>query len=132
MKKKITQRDKYQYSSLEKSQNLKTRQDDIDDVKEYFNQLNDEEKTWMNKFMAEYNNAEGVADNDIDALHNTVELRKAARDRNNARNRCIYTQEKAQNRLKYIEKNTELEKLPVDEFSKPVRKSRKKKKTNLQ
>lgn len=125
--KKKTRRDKFKYPAVEKTQNLLSRQDDIDDVKSYFNQLNDEEKAWMNKFMSEYNNAEGVADDDFDALHNTQELRKACRDRNNARNRCLYTQEKAQNKLKLTEHINEFEKMAIDVFSKPVKKKRSKK-----
>jgi hypothetical protein len=124
--KKSTRRDKYQYSAVENSVNLRSRQDDIEDVNSYFDQLSDSEKEWMNKFMSEYNNAEGVADNDTEALHNTQELRKACRDRNNARNRCLYTQEKAQNRLKYVEKIEEFEKMNLDVFSKPIKKKRKK------
>lgn len=128
MKKNSTRRDKYKYSAIEKSQNLKSRQEEIDDVRSYWNQLNDTEKEWMNKFMDEYNNASGVADADTDALHNTQELRKACRDKNNARNADIYTREQSRGRLKQFEMNTELEKMPVDDFSKPVRKKRSKNK----
>lgn len=132
MKKKTTRRDKYQYASVEKSQNLLTRQEEVEDVRSYWNQLNDDEKAWMNKFMAEYNNAEGVADDDTEALHNTQELRKACRDKNNARNRCLYTQQKAQGKLKYTEFIEDFEKMPVDVYSKPVKKKRQRKKKRVQ
>lgn len=36
--------------------------------------------------------------------------KKRIYDKNNARNRCIFTREKAQDKLKYIEKNEDLEK----------------------
>lgn len=126
--KKKTRRDGYKYPALQNSQNLKSRQEEITDVNEYFHLLSDEEKEWMNQFMSEYNNAAGVAKDDTDALHNTEELRKACRDRNNQRNHCIYTREKAQNKLKFVEKHEDLEQMPVDVFSKPVREKRKKKK----
>lgn len=125
-KKKTTRRDSYQYPAVENSQNLKSRQDDINDVQSYFGSLAESDKEWMNKFMSEYNNAEGVGAEDTEALHNTEELRKACRDRNNARNRCLYTQEKAQDKLRFMERIEELEGLPVDVFSKPVKKKRKK------
>lgn len=141
-KKKASRRDKVQYPAVKPEYNLKSRQDDIEDVQSYFGELPDSNidvvlndgtvakmnpKEWMNKFMSEYNNAEGVADDDTDALHNTEELRKAARDRNNARNRCLYTQEKSQNKLKYVEKIEEFEKMDVDVFCKPVKRKRSKK-----
>lgn len=141
--KKKTRRDGYKYPALQNSQNLKSRQEEISDVNEYFNTLPDDivettlndgtvvkmnVKDYMNQFMSEYNNAAGVAKDDTEALHNTEELRKACRDRNNQRNACIYTREKAQNKLKFVEKHEDLENMPVDVFSKPVREKRKKQK----
>lgn len=131
MTKKSTRRDKYKYRNVEPSVNLKSRQDDIQDVQSYFNTLSDADKEWMNKFMGEYNNASGVADDDTSAIHNTQELRKACRDRNNQRNSDVYTREKARNNLKYVEKNEDFENLAVDVFSKEVKKPRSKKKKKL-
>lgn len=126
-KKKASRRDKVQYPAVKPEYNLKSRQDDIEDVQSYFNELNDTDKEWMNKFMSEYNNASGVADDDTDALHNTQELRKACRDRNNNRNACIYSREKAQKKLQFVEKIEEFEKMDVDVFCKPVKRKRSKK-----
>lgn len=126
-KQKPSRRSKVQYPAVKPEYNLKSRQDDIEDVQSYFNELNDADKEWMNKFMSEYNNASGVADDDTDALHNTQELRKACRDRNNNRNACIYSREKAQKKLQFVEKIEEFEKMDVDVFCKPVKRKRSKK-----
>jgi hypothetical protein len=76
----------------------------------------------MNRFMEEYNNAN--FDHDGPRIHKTKAQKKACYDRNNARNRCIFTQEKAQDKLKYVERREEFEKLDVDVFSKPVDKKK--------
>ena len=125
MTKKTSRRDKYTYPAVEKGQNLKSRQEAIDDVRSYWDQLNGSEKEWMNKFMAEYNNADFRHDN---PLH-TGELELECYKRNNDRNADVYTREMSQNKLKFVEKHEDFEKMDVDVFSKPVKKRRSKKKS---
>jgi hypothetical protein len=85
------------------------RLDDVYDVLEYADKLNQEEKLFLAKFMDEYNNAKLDYDNLENNLHNTKELKKACTDRNNARNRCIYTIEEAQGTLTLAGSDRELE-----------------------
>lgn len=73
----------------------------------YAHKLNDEEKAWLNQYMKEYNDADLT-----DAkFHTTAEERKICFDKNNARNRCWYTEESAANRLNLIENDYEMERL---------------------
>jgi aminopeptidase C len=69
--------------------------------------LNDEEKEWMNQFMKEYNDA----DTKNAVFHTDAQTRKICNDKNNARNRCWYTEEAAANRLNLIESDYEMERL---------------------
>lgn len=81
------------------------------DVASYAHLLSHEEKQWMNQFMKEYNEATTQ-----DAVfHTTAETRKICNDKNNARNRCWYTEEAAANRLNLVESDFELERLLYDE-----------------
>lgn len=100
--KKKTRRESYQHPAVEKGVNLKSRQEEIDDVKSYFDKLSPAEKEWMNKFTEEYVHA-NIGDN---PLHKTAEQKKSCYNRNNARNRCEYTRAKAQNKLKHVGEDT--------------------------
>lgn len=61
----------------------------------------------MNQFMKEYNDADLT-----NAVHHiTPEERKIVFDKNNARNRCWYTEEAAANRLNLVESDFEMEKM---------------------
>ena len=94
---------------------LLKRRDDVDDVASYAHKLNAEEKAWLNQFMKEYNDAHTK-----DAVfHKTAAERKICHDKNNARNRCWYTEEKAANRLNLIETDQELESM-VDDFDNEI------------
>ena len=53
----------------------------------------------MNKFMGEWCNADLDYKNLKNNLHNTPELKKACTDRNNARNRDIYSRARASGNL---------------------------------
>ena len=98
-------RDKYTY--LNPKNSLMIRQDETEDVASYVDQLNEEEKAWMNQFMKEYVNAHTK-----DAVfHTSKEDRKICHDKNNARNRCWFSKENAQNRLNLVESDEELERL---------------------
>ena len=57
--------------------------------------------------MKEYNDA----DTQHAIFHKTASERKICNDRNNARNRCWYTEESAQKRLNLIENDQEMERL---------------------
>jgi hypothetical protein len=83
--------------------NLKTRTDLID--YDYLDKLSPSEKKWLNKFTEEYVNASLDTENLKKNLHNNQELKKDCFDRNNARNRCILTMQRAQNKIEYIEEN---------------------------
>lgn len=85
------------------------RLEDVYDVQEYVHKLNPEEKLFLAKFMDEYNNAKLDYSNLKNNLHNTKELKKECTDRNNARNRCIYTREKAEGALTLAGSDRELE-----------------------
>lgn len=96
----MSRREHVKYPNLNPSYNLKSRHDDIIDVLEYWDELSEEEKKWMHKFMAEYNNNDFSHE---DPLHNTIELKKACRRRNNAKFADLYTKEKAKSRLGHLE-----------------------------
>jgi len=76
-------------------------------VASYIHKCPDDVKQWMNQFMGEYNEA-----NTKNAVfHTTAETRKICNDKNNARNRCQYTEAVAANRLNLVENDYEMEKL---------------------
>lgn len=66
---------------------------------DYVKDLSEDMKTYLNKFIGEYYAADMDFDNLENNLHSTEELKKDCTDRNNARNRCVYTAAKAQNRV---------------------------------
>lgn len=85
---KRKRRSNVKHPALHKRYNPKVRQEYID--YDYLDKLNPEELDWLNKFSEEYINARFQGDEtDIDK---SPEGRKAAYDRNNARNRCLYSQ----------------------------------------
>lgn len=94
MEKKKTKRSRIKYSALDPTVNLKTRYELIADY-DYLDKLSDEEKAWLNKFTKEYVNADLDTKKKGKNLHRTKELRKDCYDRNNARNRCVWTKCKA-------------------------------------
>lgn len=94
MEKKKTKRSRIKYSALDPTVNLKTRYELIADY-DYIDKLSEEEKAWLNKFTKEYVNADLDTKKTSRNLHKNKELRKDCYDRNNARNRCIWTKCKA-------------------------------------
>lgn len=102
-------RSSYYYPALVPNVNLKTRQEAINDVRSYFDKLSPEEKEWMNSFMEEENNAN--FNHKGPKLNTTKEEKKKIYNRNNARNRCIFTREKAQGLLTFVERAEDLEKI---------------------
>jgi len=101
-KKKKTRRGRSNYPNLKPELNLKTRYEEID--YDYLDKLSPEELEWLNKFSGEYINAglSKLGDNEDD-MHATTEDRKLCTDKNNARNRCILTREKAMGTISFIE-----------------------------
>lgn len=102
-KKGRKKRESTKYPNLKVNVNLKTRYEEVEDVASYINKLSDSDKAWMDKFMGEYNNASLDVQNLDNNLHNTQELKKACQDKNNARNRCIYSRAKASGNLTSID-----------------------------
>lgn len=104
--KKIRRSD-FKYPYLEPSVSLLKRSEETEDLASYANQLNDEEKAWLNQFAKEYINA----DTKDAKFHKTAQERKICNDKNNARNRCWYTEEAAANRLNLIGSDSEMEQI---------------------
>ena len=115
-KKKLNKRSKGKYPALDIKVNLKTRTELIDF--DYIDKLNDKEKAWLNKFVEETIHASFSTKKKRNTkskkkkktvydtrrnLNKTKEQIKKIYDSNNARNRCIYTKNKAQGKLDYIE-----------------------------
>lgn len=89
-KKRIkNKRGQKKYPNLSKGVNLKSRQNLLD--YDYISQLSEKEKKWLDKFSKEYINASLDSKNLEKNLHNSQKLKKDCYDRNNARNRDLYT-----------------------------------------
>jgi len=103
MPEKKNNRNRTRYPGLDPSLNLKTRQEEIEDLYDYADKLNDEEKAWLNAFSNEEIcanfNHKGPKLND----QSNPSVRSRIYNRNNERNRCIMTREKAQGCLNYLE-----------------------------
>lgn len=88
-------RSQVEFPSLDPKYNLKTRQEEIEDIASYANKLPKEAKQWLAKFADEYVGASFGKN----SLHKTKELKKSVYDSNNRRNRDIFTKAKAMNKL---------------------------------
>lgn len=113
---KYTKRSRVKYPYLDPNNSLLIRKEETEDVASYTAQLNDSEKEWMNQFMKEYVNA----DTTNAQFHTTQEERKICYDKNNARNRCWYSKETAQNRLNLVGTDRELEVLLYGEQNEEI------------
>jgi hypothetical protein len=89
------------------------RREETEDLASYAHLLNKEEKAWLNQFAKEYINADTNPATAI--FHRTAEEKKICNDKNNARNRCWYTEESAANRLNLVESDAEMEQLIYSE-----------------
>ncbi|SRR6266700_6006258 len=129
---KKTKRQQEKYSAVEPQVNLKARYEEIMDIQEYFHDLPEYAKKWMNKFTDEYVNDVLDRKNLKKNLHNTKKLKKSCDDRNNSRNRDVLTKKKITNNLSYIEElskkdasyNPEddfIEKIDVTNAEKPLK-----------
>lgn len=97
----MSRRSEQKYPALQPKYNLKIRTDLID--YDYLGELSPKHKLWLNKFTEEYVNATLNRNNLRSNLHRNKKLKKDCDDRNNSRNRCIYSLEKAKDKLKYLE-----------------------------
>ena len=86
---------------MDPSLNLKTRCEEIEDLASYANTLSPKDKEWLNRFSEEYICAN--MNHSGTKLHKKKTQIKSIYDKNNARNRCIYTREKAQGCMNYLE-----------------------------
>lgn len=98
---------------MEPSVSLGKRKEETEDIASYAHLLNDNEKAWLNQFAKEYINADTNPEHAI--FHRTPEEKKICNDKNNARNRCWYTEEAAANRLNLVENDFEMEKILYNE-----------------
>lgn len=114
--KPLTKRDSKKYPALDPSVNLKTRTDQID--YDYINKLSEKEKAWLNKFTNEWIN--DVVDRKNPRKNVYAKSRKKIKecdDRNNARNRCILTKQKASGGLKTLDDVRRVTKSPESEIN---------------
>lgn len=109
---KKNRRTKERWPNLKVGFNLKSRVDLID--YDYLSKLSDVEKDWLNQFSSEYIGASFDKDNKKN-LHKTPEGKKSCYDRNNARNRDVYTNSKIKNTLVHIEDMKSLTKIVYDD-----------------
>lgn len=98
--KKKTIRNSKKYPALEKSVNLKTRQDLVD--YDYLNKLSPDELEFLNKFTEETVSTSFTKKNGKYSgnLHKKKSQKKELWNSNNSRNRCQYTRAKAMGILK--------------------------------
>ena len=106
-KQKKLRRSDFENPYLEPSVALLKRKEEVEDVASYAHKLSAEDRAWLNQFMKEYNDA----DLTNAKFHITAEERKKCFDKNNARNRCWYTEESAASRLNLVENDYEMERL---------------------
>lgn len=90
-KKRVNTRSKRRYPGLEKGMNLKIRWDLLEN--DYLDQLNDDDKKWLNDFNEEYVGAN--FNHSGKTLHKSKKKQRDCYNRNNARNRCVYGLAKA-------------------------------------
>lgn len=102
-KKKSNRRTKTKYPALKRHLNLKTRYDALD--YDYVEKLSEDEKDWLNRFSEEYINANFNHPGKV--LHKTKKLKKDCYDKNNSRNRDIFTKSKAAGQLVFGFENGE-------------------------
>lgn len=96
---KENRRSRTKYPALHPNLNIKIRYDELTDI-DYIDKLNDYEKQWLNDFLEESVNANLKHKGKL--LHNTKELSKKCYDRNNARNRDLYSKGRARGLCNYL------------------------------
>lgn len=98
IKKKKSRRGNIKNPALKVQYNLKSRTDLID--YDYISSLNEEERAYLNSFTEEYINANFKHDGK--KIHTKKEHELDSYNRNNSRNRCIFTKSKASGSMVYI------------------------------
>lgn len=101
--KKKSGRSGMKYPALIARVNLKTRFDEISDLESYAHTLSDEDKAWLNAFSQEeicanFNHSGPKLNDSSDP-----KVRSRIYNRNNERNRCIFSREAAQGALNSLE-----------------------------
>lgn len=115
--KKRNRRNTNKFSAVKPEFNLKIRQEEIEDIAEYFDSLPLEAKKWLNKFTEEYINDKLDRKKLKNNIHNTKELKQSCDARNNKRNRDLLSQYKVKGLIMYLEDIREEEtKLEEDIF----------------
>lgn len=112
-KQKRPRRADFEFPYLEPGVSLLKRSEETEDLASYVGQLNQEEKAWLNQFAKEYINA----DTQNPVFHKTAIEKKICNDKNNARNRCWYTEEAAANRLNLVGTDAEMEQMIYGELT---------------
>jgi hypothetical protein len=111
----MSKRSKNKYPNLQKNLNLKRRQELIDF--DYIDQLSDEEKEWLNKFMGEYMGASfprqvvTKKDGTIYKRYSSKNLHKKEDrveiyNQNNARNRDVYAKKTSTGGMEFFDEVT--------------------------
>ena len=103
---KKTKRSKVENPALNKQYNSKIRNEYLD--YDYIDKLSEEEKKWLNDFTEEYLNASVGSQKEAfkNRFHNTPEMVKDCTDRNNSRNRCVYSKAVATETILRYDYNT--------------------------
>lgn len=103
-------RSKTKYPGLNKKVNTKVRQELID--YDYLDKLSPEEKEWLNRFSEEFHGANFLKSKNgnysTKNIHRTKKQRKDCYDRNNARNRDVYSITKSNDMLKDVSTKLDL------------------------
>lgn len=97
-KRRKTLRDGLKYKNIELTVNLLSRQSELEEVLRYFHKLSEKEKIWMDKFIGEWVHAATSKADKTRLIKDT----KIVFDRNNARNRCLYTMAKKIGKLSLL------------------------------
>lgn len=102
IKKRKSRKDN-KFAALDPNLNLRSRWDEISDLASYANTLPPEAREWLNA----YSNEEICANFNHDGpkLNDPTDatVRSRIYNKNNARNRCVYTQEVAKGSISYLE-----------------------------
>lgn len=104
-RKKQTRRSKAKFPALKPEYNLKTRYEEIADMRSYMSKLNDKEKEWLNKFAEEYVNASFPKKGTKEykkRLHKSKALELDCYNKNNSRGRDIFSKSQACGKLSDI------------------------------
>jgi len=100
-KKKPNKRSQAEFPGLNPKLNLKSRQEEIEDVASYAHTLSDKDKAWLNSYIEEEVNANFKHSGK--KLNKSKKNKKRIYNKNNARNRDVYTRAQASGQINYLE-----------------------------